>query len=447
MFPLYYCIENGNAFLSDDANWIRDQLCDDDMDILSSAEFLMTGYVTGRETLYTKIKQLEAGEYLIYNRQKNIIEVKYYIDYFSENQLNYNKSELMESIDSNLIHVFKRLIKNLNGRTAVLPLSGGYDSRIIAIMLNRLGYHNVICFTYGKTGNWEVKKSKEMAQSLNYVWHFVPYTKKKWTKWCNSQKGKEYFNTGNGLTSLVHIQDHMAVYELKTKGLIPEDSVIIPGHTSMLSFSGYPKDHKDVEDITMALIKKHYSLWNWNYKNNMKFKDKLKNKISESFDKVNIKGKAEDFFYQWEVRERHAKFICNSVRAYEHLNYQWCLPLWEKEILYLWINVPLEYKMNKIIFKEYFNKEFTNIENENINHNKQTNKKLIEAPKKYIIKNEIIFNNIIKLKMIYDYFNHPFDWSRMVKFKRYINGIKNGANCINSYLVEEQLNVIKKREI
>ena len=59
--PLFYGIKDNKFYLGDDANGVREQITDSQMDEIASKEFLLTGYVTGPETLFPNVKQLQAG--------------------------------------------------------------------------------------------------------------------------------------------------------------------------------------------------------------------------------------------------------------------------------------------------------------------------------------------------------------------------------------------------
>ena len=49
--PLFYGVRGADFFLSDDASSVRRQVQDDAIDDVAAAEFQMTGYVTGSDTL------------------------------------------------------------------------------------------------------------------------------------------------------------------------------------------------------------------------------------------------------------------------------------------------------------------------------------------------------------------------------------------------------------
>lgn len=50
--PLFYGLYEGNLFISNNARWVREQVKDFEMDSLAREEFLLTGFVTGPDTLF-----------------------------------------------------------------------------------------------------------------------------------------------------------------------------------------------------------------------------------------------------------------------------------------------------------------------------------------------------------------------------------------------------------
>jgi asparagine synthase (glutamine-hydrolysing) len=163
----------------------------------------------------------------------------------------------------------RRLIRSLDGRTALLPLSGGWDSRLIAHLLKRQGYEKLICFSYGSPKNRESTISQLAAQELGYRWIFVPHNRRTWFRAFQSSERKAYFAHSFNFSSSPHVQDWLAVKYLKDKGLIPEDSVFIPGHAAdFLEGSHLSPTLPELDTISPvylinSLIKRHYSLWNW----------------------------------------------------------------------------------------------------------------------------------------------------------------------------------------
>lgn len=168
---LFYACSGDTLYLSDDAEWVRAQLGEGQAtEEVAETEFLLTGYVTGEDTLYSKVKQLQAGEVLKAHVEGGEIVVqktRYYRYVHREGEwAAVNQVNVLPLLDR-VVNCMERLIRWTNGRMIVIPLSGGYDSRLIATTLRRLGYENIIAFSYGRPGNTEAEISKWVAECLD----------------------------------------------------------------------------------------------------------------------------------------------------------------------------------------------------------------------------------------------------------------------------------------
>ena len=63
--PVFYGVRGGELILSDDARKVRSFVGDSLVDDVAATEFLVVGYVTGSDTLFVNVKQMQAGEFLI----------------------------------------------------------------------------------------------------------------------------------------------------------------------------------------------------------------------------------------------------------------------------------------------------------------------------------------------------------------------------------------------
>jgi asparagine synthase (glutamine-hydrolysing) len=446
--PLFYGQKGNDLFLSDSAEWVREQVGNNEMDTLAREEFLLTGYVTGPDTLFPDVKQLQAGEALIVsdNNRELSISVKRYYRFIHQNTLEASEDELLSKLDKVLINVFKRLIKRADGQTLVVPLSGGYDSRLIVLMLKRLGYDNVITFSYGRPGNKESEISKKVAETLGMRWEFIPYSNEAWYKWFHSDERKTYYEMAAGLCSLPHTQDWPAVWEMKHQSALPHDSVFIPGHSVILGLDGFPKTHTP-KALINALINKHYSLWPWS-KTPGQIQSKLKYKIMNTAAN-NIQSPGTDSFESWECQERQSKFLANSVRVYEFWGYQWWLPTWDLELLQLWSRIPFEYRLGKNLFSTYMDRLYIQIAGDDKCFDVTNTKpftdeishklyKLIKAtPFSIPIKRTFeIIQRYIRRKTLYD--NAPLATYGIIPRSKFYSSFS-GKENINSFLVKKYL--------
>ena len=257
--------------------------------------------------------------------------------------------------------VFRRLLDDVGDRQIVIPLSGGYDSRLIGHSLRELGARNVLCYTYGLSGNWESGISRELAQHLGFDWVMVPYSHRQWRAVGESAAFKRYFMEAGHFASVAHIQDWPAVQALLAQNKLSPDAVFVPGHSGdFLAGSHVPRAYADRARITrgellQSLFDAHYSLWDWPNDAASEMRRIFANRIERVIGPL-TDGTAEqaaDAFECWDCQERQAKFIVNSVRAYEFFGFEWRLPLFDAELMDFWSRIPLEGRLRRRLYFEF----------------------------------------------------------------------------------------------
>jgi asparagine synthase (glutamine-hydrolysing) len=356
-FPIFYFHNKHSIFISDDPHWLKKYIPDKKIDEDSKFEFLLTGYVTGKDTLYKNIKQLQAAEIIIIDikRKNKFLNYRYY-NFLQHKDFKINYNKLLHLHNQLINNAFERLIKYANNRKIVIPLSGGFDSRLVAIMLKKFNYKNILAFTFGAYNCNEYKVSKEVATNLKIDWEFIPYDNKKTKIWYNSREKMKFNKIGNNLSNILLDRQFPAVWQLSLKSLIPNYSIFVPGHTGDFISGGHIPfnifDRPDKEDLINAIIDKNYVLWKLKNKN---LKTKFKNKIEQNLDNQFrfIRLKADRIYENWEWQERQVKLIINSsTRLYEFWNQDWWFPLWDKDYIQFWNKVPLRFRINNKLYQE-----------------------------------------------------------------------------------------------
>lgn len=351
--PLFYAITDSRFIVADDADYIVDQM-KLPLNEKNGAEFLVTGFVTGHETLFKGIEQIRGGEYGSYSKNDRHITPVVYHRFWHKDFFSGSEEELLKHLDEVFIHVFQRLIASTKrkGFQLVVPLSGGLDSRIIVAMLKRLGVEDVICFSYGKKGNHEAEISKKVAEALGYQWYFIEYTHDKWQQCFNSDEASGYERYAGNVSTLPHFQDFLAVKELKETGIISKNAVFVPGHSgNLIAGDCLPRKILNMsftrdQFITYSL-REHYLLWPWNEGGEEDLRALFQQKILQSVGDIDIHdaeslANAIEYFNGY---ERQGKFIVNSVRVYEFFGYAWRIPFWDAELMDFFLKVPLKYRM------------------------------------------------------------------------------------------------------
>lgn len=359
--PLFYSQHNGSIYISDSAKMIQNELLLDKVSINNTKEFLATGYVTGNKTLFDEIKILQAGQYAVIDKSTMEISVKNYFLHVHKNTVSYTPEQLCKKLDSVVINVFKRVINSLNNRTVVLFLSGGYDSRLVAVNLKRLNYRNVICVSFGNEKFKDVACAKKIAHELGYPLLRINTSK----RWFKQFKEKDEFKMGTAENSYGFAMNYpqgLYICELMKEGLIPKDAIVITGN------SGDVVEGDDVctafrqgelytdKQVIDEIINQHYSLQGKKFQDQDCFYRFVKEVIGykSKYDYEEAQDAYE--FFNW--RARQAKYVVNDVTNYNDiLGLDWRLPLWDNEFVDFWLNVPMELRYKRKLYYQYVEKE------------------------------------------------------------------------------------------
>ena len=355
--PLFYRQEGSRVIVSDDLRQI--QLEHDTIDPNSLIEFATAGLVTGPYTLYSSITALQSAECVSWLATKEQQSQRYY-EYACSYDATASVEQLCEQFDEIVIAAFKRIIETLDGRQVVIPLSAGLDSRLVAATMKRLGYDNLLCFSYGVPGNSESLRSQEVAQVLGYRWLQIPYSVDQLKKAFNSVEMREYRSFATNGVSFPHHDDWLAIHTLRHRPEVQDDAIFMPGHTgdficgSHLKYIFDPVWHDDPYAFNEAMIKKHYSLWE-DLVGLDHVRATIENRLDEALGAFPNKTH-EDLacmYEYWEWQERQAKYIINAVRIYDFFGYAWRIPLWDRAIVDFWKRIPISFKVNKFLYRTY----------------------------------------------------------------------------------------------
>lgn len=339
--PVFYKVEQGTLFISDDINTLINEKSL--VNYNSLKEFLVFSYVLEDRTLLDEIKQVQAGEVLKGKINSNLHKEDYFI-YDEGEEFKLGKEELIDCFEDVLYKTFELYTQKLKNKIIIVPLSGGYDSRLIVTMLKEFGFKDVLCVSYGVEGNFETRKASTVAEKMKYDLNIVVYRPE---ESISLYKNKYYFNYieyAAQKSSLAVSQEFITMEYLKQKYNFSKDEVVfMPGHTGdFVSGSHIPYrllKNASFDALKLSIFERH-SLREGGKQNildNYPFKFKEQYKNIEYFD--------------W--RERQSKFIVNANRNYDFNGYSWVLPYWFNDYVLFWCKVPLVYKYQKNLYDEY----------------------------------------------------------------------------------------------
>lgn len=360
-FPIYYYVDEDAYFVSDSPSFQLNAGLG--WNQTAFYEFQHSGYTLGEKTVLNGVYQVQAGECVILKKEKAEVIKETYFEFRHRDTSNDTMENLADAYGKVIESVFARMIKTVAPRQIVVPLSGGQDSRLIAVMLHKLHYKNVLCFTYGMPENHESKISRMVAEKLGYQWYFCKYSEKGWRAFFRSPVYQKYLEYASGLSSLACLQQTPALLELLSQGLVENEAVFVPGHAGdMIAGSHVPQIclaqnrglflHKD---LISHLMNSHFSLMPFG---SLRDKKALFYAIAEELN-IEQGYTSSEFadeveFFDW--RERQSKFIVNDVRNYDFMGYEWRLPLWDNEIISFWSHVPVEMRVDRTLYWQFAQK-------------------------------------------------------------------------------------------
>lgn len=360
--PLFYAEKDGELVLSDDIRAIQDVLGGpEEMDPIAREEFLRVGYTVGPTTLDVRIKQIEAGEMLVYHKAENRIQIECYFRHSHGDYTDKSEDVLVEELDGITSRWARRLIDSVQGRTILIPLSGGYDSRMIVCALKREGYDNVICYSYGVPASYEHQTARQVAERLGYPIHMIDYSGEQWPVVLDSPEFLKFCRFISQRCASTHFQEYLACHTLRENAAVPKDSVIVPGFCGDLQGGSYVPEEvlagRDnfvlAEGIDNYILRKLFRFRSSPIEKNIKraILDRI-NAYTCHFATDNI----QDFcsvLEDWFTRHKVAKFVVNSLRNYEWYGYEWRLPLWDNELIKWWYQIPLKHRVNSKLYHRF----------------------------------------------------------------------------------------------
>lgn len=357
--PLFFSFYRNRIIISDEAENCYSSHHQNNKNSTSVQAFLRCGYTLDHQTLIKDIFSTEPGE--IIKIRNTTWEQKYYFTYplFKSEDPNLDFAYLNQTLNEKLEFVFRQLFENIKDKPVAVSLSGGYDSRLIAVMATKYHPQSLYFVTYGLKNHPEVILAEKVAKRLGIKWIFIEYNQQLVSGFTNTETFNSYYRYASNLSSMFYLQDYFAIKKIKEEHLIPDDCVFIPGHSGD-SLSGRHltkkiQHLKSINKVTDAIFNYHFN----QIKSSKKEKEALIKEIETVIPRyLNSSWQAYDFWYLY---QRQPKFILNSCRVYTFFGYNYFLPLWHDELHQFFLELPLRCRLNKNlynrvlkrIFKEY----------------------------------------------------------------------------------------------
>lgn len=365
-WPLFYTQIDGSYCLSDDCYKLAELRNNNEFDPVSYKCFLASGYTINDRTLLKDILQVEAGTVTVLGKEARS---HYYHDPAKERTREAGSETAAGGLSDLIEKVFRDYFTALKDRFIAIPLSGGYDSRLVALMASKYHPENILCYTYGRTDNREVPLATEVAKRLKIRWINIVYNKEMVRDFIHDKYFDEYFPWVSNLTGMFFLQEYFAVRYLKQNNLIPGNTVFISGYSGDFIAGSYltPLMRKKMErnDITRLIFRGYFRLVDPD--------SKAKSRICEMIGERIPSGKSEAWkvIESWDLKERHAKFIVNSAKVFSFFGYDYAFPLWDKRLVDFMLPLPFDQRMDRRLY-EHVLRDIIFREN-NLNLQRETN--------------------------------------------------------------------------
>jgi asparagine synthase (glutamine-hydrolysing) len=345
-WPLFYTKHEGEFILSDDCNQLAEIRKENQFDPVSYNCFLASGYTINDRTLIKDIFQVEAGSIVILESD---VKSRFYqnpeLDKSVDKDLQTATDELSQLLDS----TFRRYFTALKDKFIAIPLSGGYDSRLVALMASKYHPEKVLCYTYGRKDNHEVELAMESAKRLRIKWINILYDSDLIKDFIHDDFFEKYYPWVSDLTGMFFMQEYFAVRYLKQNRLIPDNTVFISGYSGDFIAGSYltpeMKRKMDINELPEIVFREYYRIVSLDKRKKSDVCELIRERVPD------VKHDAWRFIESWDMKERHAKFIINSAKVFTFFGYEYVFPLWDNKLVDYMLPLPFSLRMDRKLYE------------------------------------------------------------------------------------------------
>ncbi|GHU70066.1 asparagine synthase [Bacteroidia bacterium] len=349
-FPLFYHQQKNDFFLTDNPDELAKENIPMVLDEESAVLVRYSGFVTGNKTLLKDVFQLIAGQSLCY--EDNQIKTQFHTEFLTNTFSTQTREELKAELKTVLDHVGQRMVEVLAGRPVAIPLSGGYDSRLMAYLLRKNNYPNVLCYTFGKNNNIELNNARRTAERLHYPFLTINYEKYKDKKLNQDLLFQEYVDFASNYSCTFSEQDYYALCELIEEQKISSDTVFIPGHSGAIVGDLLSEKMRNADFQFVDYVLDHVFSYVYPRRNELKIIQK------ELIFDQNKNYPPYLLYENWRFQETTAKFGFHASKIWDFFGFEYLHPLADRALFDFFVHAPFSYKYDKNLYKETLSELF-----------------------------------------------------------------------------------------
>ena len=352
VFKLFYYHNDNDLYIGDSAIDIVNAAGLSVINKDAEKDWIYAGFAAKNETLIQGLNSLNASKFLSFDGLSGLLQINRYHE-FCQNPSNAEYKDLLSQLQVVFSRVMKKFISSLDGKKAIIPLSGGVDSRFVALMLKDAGYENVLCFTYGNINGKEERIACHTAKVYGFDYIFIPNKCRDWSRLFKDGENLKYVDFTSQYKAVPHFSDLFAARTL-SQIVEPDDCVIVPGHIGSVAESLLEegKSYFGDEFIKLLILKYFYYYGLNNKEINCYLKESLNiyYKADDNISAVNGQSLLDNAAYDT-YRSNH---LFMALKPYEFYGFRYRLPLMDNELVDFFKKVPLKFKgKNKILLTDF----------------------------------------------------------------------------------------------
>jgi asparagine synthase (glutamine-hydrolysing) len=360
-YPMFYFIRPHLIIISSSYKALLERLPAEDLkslafDHTAIYESLLFNAILRSRTFFENIKKIISGKKLIINAQTcEIKEEQCFI-------LPFNKGEEISSDENTLIQqaadIYEQLVlpEKTQAENILLPLSGGFDSRLLACLMkkNNIDFHSI---TFGTKESTEPFIARKIAKSLDVNLDYLELKDEYYDHW-----GDEVTKLTAGLSN----HRHCHLYACMSENNIISEHIVHGFLGGEYAGGSQPKSASNFylssDEAIDTYIKKHTeSSWVWKQMSEAE-KDNVTADLMEIMtenNSVNLPCHFDEYVHNV---DRQFALIANVFTPIEQFG-NVIRPFANKDYALFFNTLPFEYRNNRKLFKQaclkMFPKEFS----------------------------------------------------------------------------------------
>ena len=319
-------------------------------------EFRMATYVSGEETLDPSVRKARPGTVLAVEAEGGASSRQYYSFRDDPRPDRYGTDRYAEW-KAALRRAFERVATVADGRQVVMGLSGGHDSRLVVTMLDRVGFDDVVLFTYSniQDADYDLEVAREVVDDVGFDWFEFELTREDVRAGYRSETWRDIVRRlGRSGMSHTHPIEIAIQAGLEASDAVEDDALRLHGHQLFGAGSFVPRrllgvdDPADRSTVVDAVFEQHYDRYGFDASAVETVKDRIGRTVGAEAAST---GGPFESVERWYWRERIPNFL--TMRPLVRMEFDVWFPLVDAELLEFWNGVSRRERYDKRLYERW----------------------------------------------------------------------------------------------